>query len=151
MIVLSETSTHKYLGVSVPRDARGFTKTQDGEIVYLHGQWSSNYLSVIHHPFESFLGVIGNGEEISEEAAGEIVNIYSPEQTVWMSGRYFRDVLILLLSEKGLLVENPIEKPQFSALERISPAMQSEIQSKINNYEYYESRLVKVVILKIKK
>lgn len=170
LIKLTSTETHEYFAVPVPRDARHIARQRisHGEN---EGQYSlsyqaqfldtkgfiTKYVDVGVKQQFWILGVIGNGEKISQEIAQEIseatlgIKIIhhpkdKPDYINWLKFK---------LGEKGILVENPFKKPKYisigAACVGIEQQRMNEYSKNKAEWQSCESKLVKAVIIKVKK
>lgn len=150
LIKLTTTETHEYFAVPLPMDARKIYKENLAGYYFLHHECNieDEGWREIESDFE-LLGVIGNGEDISQEIAQEVseatlgikITHHPKDKPDYINWLKFK------LIEKGILVENPIEKPlPIKGLENNMCYL-----DKLDDWQSYESKLVKAVILKIKK
>lgn len=160
MIKLSETTTHEYFAVPVPRDATDIEQSH----FHLFYELPNHIIEKSIYVGKEFelLGVIGNEDEISEEVAREIVegNNGGCDDTLWMdysapnhsfapfACQTAKTSLVSLIASKRILVENPILYP---LLKHYPPQEEYIYRRNLIDWQSYESKLVKAVILKIKK
>lgn len=163
MILLSETSTNKYYGIQVPIDSINHIIT----FFYLayKDRFGNHLISFNQQLFDpTILGIIGPEDSIPEEVAEEIVEYIvsdNNEKTYlykdYVNIPYFIDSPILsiksLIKSKEILIENPIKKPDRNNKEyNHGYHTQSDwFERDLKEWQSYESKLKKVVIIKTEK
>jgi hypothetical protein len=142
LVKLTSTETHDYCVVALPKEASDIVLSNEWLSFKVEGQ--RDFIPEI--PGE-ILGVIGNGEFLGYEVVKELLG-FEPEFM-------HEDQFIEILKEKGILVENPIEKPNiieyiglvFVPLDEAHESYQKYLKL----WKEAESKLVKAVIIKVKK
>lgn len=152
MIKLTTTGTHEYFAVPVPASATTIQVEKNLAQTKWFVYWGDkDKWDTIRLPFEcpELLGVIGNGEEISEELAISV--LYEDYPSYEYDGGNALKVLKTLLSEKGILVENPVQKPARDDNRKSHNKGDAPYFNQLERWQSYESKLVKAVIIKVKK
>lgn len=148
MIKLTTTETHEYFAVPVPKDATDIEQSHFHLFYELPNHIIEKSIYV-GREFE-LLGVIGNGETISEDLAREIVLTLLNDETTearFIVKKTYSGNLIQILPSKGILLENPIECPRPIK----GDTFNIKYGQKRKIWQSYESKLVKAVIIKVKK
>lgn len=155
MIKLTSTETHEYFAVPVPKDAT-LIEVENGIIFYETPE--SRIEKSIHidrkYKNSELLEVVGQGSEISEDIAKEILG-----QDKCKAGLNDMFLLKFRLKDKGILVESPIKEPNRPTFinafcgqdHEVNDQIRDDYEKELSDWQSYESKLVKAVILKVKK
>lgn len=164
MILISENKDYKYFAVAENRDSTNFSieEFNDRGSYVLHSKTVEGYRAIyplgIHAYSPEIIGVLVDGEEIPEEIAFEILYDGCKFQdgnikpfTPFPPGAISE--LKSLIKSKGILIDNPIDEP--NKAEFIDPIWCRSgeckaYQDSVKEFESYESKLVKAVIIKVK-
>ena len=160
MILLTSTPEYDYYAVPVPVKINHVWIDEgenEGESAYNLMTDYAIHLMIDKKASPVILGVIGSGEQISEEVAQQILDDGSYRPPL-IAKNHYRTKILRALNEKGILLENPIEKPKFDysfppdgPSDSMLASAEEDYEQRFNNWQSYESRLVKAIILKVKK
>lgn len=178
-ILLSETQEYLYYGIEIPRNASYVDRVRrnDGQyclsyVTPLHPKWAEiKYIDIGDRQKIEILGILGKDCEVSEEVAKKIIEDRGQEFKFryrdymngsiqvytgidyWLESEI--DSLKSLIKSKGLLIENPIEKPKFPSVGVASCFHEDEAIKEHRKlkaeWQSFEDKLVKVVLIKVKK